>query len=149
LDEKVDAVALGAMLLTHGGGDKVDELYRVTDVDRSTVEARVCEIVAALPVDALLPCIRQNAAHWGGNLPSALLQRVAMRQERGSFLVLVSTCWADGVKRCAVFIEYGLVMEAFTAAMAYHVKEFLPLIAYRASLMGRLDVVKNCERILT
>jgi hypothetical protein len=148
LSERADPVALGALLLTRGGGDKVAELCRLADVDRRAIDARVAAIVAALPVPELLPCIRENARHWGPGVPGAILRSVAQQQDAAAVLVVVSACWADAAERCAVFIEYGLLMEAFTAAMAYRIQEFIPLIAHRASLVGLADVVKNCERIL-
>jgi hypothetical protein len=142
------AVELAAALTVSGAEDRAEELCRIAGVDKGVVRRKACRSIAAMPTQQLVGCVRRNRGVWGDEVYGELLKCSAVGENPNTILVVIAACWPDYRDQCVRFIEYGYLTEAFSCAMAYGLVQYVPLIAYRASQIADVEIVRNCEKIL-
>jgi hypothetical protein len=148
LKGKEQVISLGAMLMSIGADERVAKLCALGKIEVGVVLKRLYQNMCELPVPELLSGIKKNRGRWGSERCSELLKCAALGKAPGSILVLISICWADPHEQCLRFIEYGYFTEAFSHAMAFSMKPLIPLIAYKAAMLGDAEIVGNCQKIL-
>jgi hypothetical protein len=82
-------------------------------------------------------------------LQCKFLTGVARSDHRGVLITIIPRIEPDGRLQCGLFLEFGWLYEALMLASLASSFEFVPLIAYRASLLGIAKLVDECQRILS
>ena len=148
-----NAAELGGLFLLYGADDLLDDLCRLASLNRQEITGHASVAIARLPLQQLLTFLmnmRQRDPALSQHLNKSVLKSLTEREDRGGVLMVIVNCFADQPQeQCCLFLEYGYVAEAFNTASASGMHDLIPLIGYRASLLGNKDIVETCLRSLT
>jgi hypothetical protein len=145
------AVMLGALLLITGGDQLLEKLGRLTPVTIADVTVKAGEMLSDLPLPDILRNMKeliQARPALARELNTALLKRIAMSDNRAYIPTIIITCWTKPEDQCILFLEYGYLMEGFQTALTAKLQHYLPMIAYKGSLLGDVTIVRSCEKML-
>ena len=146
-----NAAELGALFLIYGADDLLEQLCQAVSLNRQDITARASGALARMPIKQLLQFLQNLSARdpeLSKQMSKSLLQSFTECDNRGVVLTVIVNCFQDPQEQCRLFLEYGYVAEAYSTAVASQMHEFIPLIGYRASLLGNKEIVETCYRAL-
>jgi predicted phosphohydrolase len=115
------------------------------------ITARAGELLSELPLPEILRDMKDLVAsrpQLARQLNTVLLKRLAIGDNRAWISTIIFTCWDKAEDQCVLLLEYDYLMEGFQTALAAKQQHFVSLVAYKASLVGNLDLVRSCEKLL-
>jgi hypothetical protein len=145
------AVSLAALLLVTCADALLEKLSKLIPVNMKDVTAKAGELLAELPLTEILRDMKDLVAlrpQLARELNSVLLKKLALGDNRPWITTIILTCWEKAEDQCVLLLEYDYLMEGFQTALAAKQQHLVPLVAFKASLIGNLDLVRSCEKLL-
>lgn len=144
---KQATIKVGAALLMNKAYEILDELTKLSPIKMKDILAQVAVFLAEKELNELLKFLQEFRVirpDLAQDLQPVLLEAIADSPNHKYLLYLIMTCWQNPEDQCLYFIANDYVAEAFAISSTKNIKHLFPLIAYRASLLGKDDMVENC-----
>jgi hypothetical protein len=143
-----EGIALAVFFFLNGVEKHCRALGALIGIDRNLIVTMAVRQIARLQGSQLVDFIAKRRDVLPKAFFDAILRVMVRGDNRACVLVVISNCWADLRDQCVRFLEYGFLPEAFSRAVDGGFRELIPVIAYRASVMGQIEICLSCQKVL-